>query len=498
MTAITVFNGLFCDAEPVVEHVLNITGYRLVDDREIIADAARLSGMSEELIAGAFPGGTIAAEDTDCGREQAVSWLRLAVAEKLANEENLVLMGYSSLLPPPDIANILKVCLISEMSDRLWTARRERRLDEAKARELIHADDEVRGTWVLGVTECNDPWCRDLHDVVIPVGSTGIKESACLIVEQLANRAVQDSPASRQALEDFLLAASVQAQLARDGHDLKVSAADQALTLRFDSHERTLRNATHRLFDAVSAIDGVQGVEIGVGRRYNPTDIYQVIPCLRHPGLARAAECTGSSDSDRELAVKVREALPKDGLDLSVYVRKGFVSLAVNDHRSMLEQISKTLCETVSGFEGVRSVEIGLGREYHQAEAYASMRLKQTRTLLDNEKRKFFHTLSERLLATEPGSFAVYDGKAAFFAVRDSDPEVLMLDLPNLDGAEVLRRIKRDHPKTQILVLTEKGAERECETCLNLGAFASLSKPVNTAALSDTIRAASEQSRLYS
>lgn len=498
MTAITVFNGLFCNAEPVVEQVLEIAGYRLVDDREIIADAARLSGLSQARIAEALPGGMSAVDDAECGREQAVSWLRLAVAEKLAGEENLVLWGYASLLPPPGIDSLLRVCLISEMSDRLWTARREQRLSEAAARELIHADDEIRGAWVLSVTECNDPWCRDLHDVVVPVGAVGIKESACLIVEQLANRAVQDSPASRQALDDFLLAASVQAQLARRGHDLTVSAFKRALTLRFDSHERTLRNATHRLYDAVSAVEGVRGVEIGVGRRYNSTDVYQVIPCQRHPGMARAADCIGVSESDRELALAVRKALPRDELDISIYVRKGFVSLAVNDHRSMLEQISRTLCELVSGFEGVGSVEIGLGKEYHQAEAYARMRRKQTRTLLDNKKRKFFQTLSERLQAAEPGSFAVYDGKAAFFAVRDNEPEVLMLDLPSLDGAEVLRRIRRDHPRTQVLVLAEQGAEQECQTCLNMGAFASLSKPVNAAVLSEAIRAASEQSRLYS
>jgi len=75
---------------------------------------------------------------------------------------------------------------------------------------------------------------------------------------------------------------------------------------------------------------------------------------------------------------------------------------------------------------------------------------------------------------------------------------VVLLDMPVSDGTDILRQFKLDHPETEVLVLSDQVAEQDRETCMNLGAFACLNKPVNTAALSETIRAACEKFRLIS
>jgi two-component system, OmpR family, response regulator CpxR len=101
-------------------------------------------------------------------------------------------------------------------------------------------------------------------------------------------------------------------------------------------------------------------------------------------------------------------------------------------------------------------------------------------------------TLSERLMLREIGSAVVYDGEEALRLVAEDEPEVLVLDLkmPGIDGIEVLRRLKRDYPKVEVIILTGHGSESDKETCLQLGAFAYLEKPVDIERLSEVMQEA--------
>jgi len=502
MTAITIFNGCFCDARPVVERVADITGYRLVEDTEIIADAARLSGLNKAMIAGLF-----STETDDFGingpdRNPVISWLRHAVARKLNSEKNLVFWGFSALLAPCDCESILSVCLVNETNDRLWTACRDGEHSEPEAREIMTIDDRVRGEWVVGVTDCNDPWSEALYDMIVPVGALGVRQSAYLIVEQLANAMVRDSATSRVLMDDFKLAAEVQAELARHGHEVAVSARAGAVTLSLENHGSTLKNGTRCLFDEVSEFKGVRGVEIGTGQRYNPNDVFQRTVQVRSNCVEEAREdarCMSVGPEDIALTEAIRAHLPYEDWGVSAFVKDGFVSLAVNDHGKLLECMARRICELVTGIDGVVGVEFGIGREYYQGEACARIRREQCLAVLADDRRKFVLTLSPRLRqGGEMRTFALYDGKSAFYTMDEHEPEVVLLDMPVSDGTDILRQFKLDHPETEVLVLSDRVAEQDRETCMNLGAFACLNKPVNTAALSETIRAACEKFRLIS
>ena len=502
MTAITIFNGCFCDARPVVERVAEITGYRLVEDSEIIADAARLSGLNKAMIAGMF-----SAETGDFGlagpdRNQIVSWLRHAVARKLSGEKNVVFWGLTAMLAPRDCSSILRVCLVNETNDRLWTACRNGERTEPEAREFMAMDDRLRGEWVVGVTDCNDPWSETLYDMIVPVGALGVRQSANLVVEQLANAVVRDSAASRARIEDFRLAAQVQAELARHGHDMAVTARGGAVTLSLESHDSTLKNGTRCLFDKVSELKGVRGVEIGTGQRYNPNDVFQRAVGVR-PHCAEESledgQCLSAAEEDLALTKVIRARLPYETWGVSVFVKDGFVSLAVNDHGKLLDRMARRVCALATDVDGVACVEFGVGREYHQGAACARIRHERCLAVLADDRRKFVPTLSPRLRhGGATASFALYDGKSAFYTMDEHEPEVVLFDMPISDGTDVLRQFKLDHPETEVLVLSGRGAEQDREACMNLGAFACLDKPVNTAALSESIRAACEKSRSLS
>jgi len=96
------------------------------------------------------------------------------------------------------------------------------------------------------------------------------------------------------------------------------------------------------------------------------------------------------------------------------------------------------------------------------------------------------------------GSAVAYDGESALNTIAEDEPEVMILDLkmPGIDGIEVLRRVNETRPEIEISILTGHGSDADRETCMKLGAFAYLQKPVDIELLSETLKRANEKIRL--
>jgi DNA-binding response OmpR family regulator len=88
------------------------------------------------------------------------------------------------------------------------------------------------------------------------------------------------------------------------------------------------------------------------------------------------------------------------------------------------------------------------------------------------------------------GTAVAYDGESALSLIAADEPEVMILDLmmPGIDGIEVLRQVKRTRPAVEVIILTGHGSESDRETCMQLGAFAYLHKPVDIEVLSQTLK----------
>jgi DNA-binding NarL/FixJ family response regulator len=82
------------------------------------------------------------------------------------------------------------------------------------------------------------------------------------------------------------------------------------------------------------------------------------------------------------------------------------------------------------------------------------------------------------------------DGREAILAVRQSVPDLVMMDLsmPQMDGREAIREIKRQFPKTRILVLTVHKSEEYILETLKAGADGYLSKDSSHQELISAIR----------
>jgi DNA-binding NtrC family response regulator len=106
--------------------------------------------------------------------------------------------------------------------------------------------------------------------------------------------------------------------------------------------------------------------------------------------------------------------------------------------------------------------------------------LKFSVLLVDDEK-EFVSTLAERMQMRGFDPQVAFSGEQALEMLTRSIPDVMVLDLkmPGIDGLEVLRRVKKSHPRIQVIILTGHGSERDEVAARRLGAFDHLQKPVD-------------------
>ena len=84
------------------------------------------------------------------------------------------------------------------------------------------------------------------------------------------------------------------------------------------------------------------------------------------------------------------------------------------------------------------------------------------------------------------------DAASGLAAVASQKPEVVLLDLtlPDLDGTEVIRRLRESGDRTPVIVLSSRGDEKGKVEALDLGADDYVTKPFGMAELVARIRTA--------
>jgi two-component system response regulator CpxR len=401
MPNISVFYGEFCRADSVVREVFDRTGCRLVTDATILDAAVELSGMQRHKLEKAFAATASVFNKFTHEKERALAFLRLAAAESLA-EQNVLVSGYLAHVIPHQITHLLRVCLIAGLQSRVAVAGEQRGLAERDALKTIARLDEDRAGWVRSLRGIDDPWSPELYDMVIPVDASSVYEAAALIDKRARLPELDATAASRQAVQDFILAARVAVALARQGHGVEVSATN------------------------------------------------------------------------------------------------GKAVLTINKHVLRLERLEQELKTIAGSVTGVRDVETRVGSGYHQDDVYRKYRFEApSRVLLVDDEKQFVQTLSERLQLRDMGTAVAYDGESALQLIARDEPEVMVLDLmmPGIDGIEVLKQVKQTRPEVEVIILTGHGSDQDRETCLSLGAFAYLHKPVDIEVLSHTIKQANERVR---
>ena len=118
----------------------------------------------------------------------------------------------------------------------------------------------------------------------------------------------------------------------------------------------------------------------------------------------------------------------------------------------------------------------------------------QPKLVAIDDEMEFTKTIDQFFSARGYEVHVALTGTSGMELVAYHQPDVVLVDLklPGMDGDEVLQRIRRDHPRTKVIVITaynDGGKTRD--RLLGLGAFAHFDKPLSSLRdLAETVKRA--------
>jgi len=114
------------------------------------------------------------------------------------------------------------------------------------------------------------------------------------------------------------------------------------------------------------------------------------------------------------------------------------------------------------------------------------------KVLLVDDEEEFVETLAERMRSRGMEVATSNSGGEALDLVGTEPYDVVVLDLqmPGMDGIEVLERIKQRQPDIQVVLLTGHATVEKGVEAMKQGALEFLEKPIDLSTLSEIIHKA--------
>ncbi len=275
MSIIAIFSGTFCQAEQVIEEVRSSTGFKVLTDNDAVTRAHDISGISAEKIRRAFAAKTSVFNKFTHEKEYSVAYLRLALAGLIA-QDNLIVSGFAGQLIPTAISHLLRVALMASPKFRQAQAERTNGLSAKEALKRMRSADEDCAGWIDFLHRApKDCWDPQLYDLFIPMNKTSVAKASALIEENVFKPVVQTTDGSRKAVDNFRLAAEVEVELTKEGHNVEVEADGSAVSLRIHKQVLMLGRLEEELKAIASTVKGVETVEIKTGQGYHQANIYR-------------------------------------------------------------------------------------------------------------------------------------------------------------------------------------------------------------------------------
>jgi two-component system response regulator (stage 0 sporulation protein A) len=118
--------------------------------------------------------------------------------------------------------------------------------------------------------------------------------------------------------------------------------------------------------------------------------------------------------------------------------------------------------------------------------------MQRKRLLISDNYKDFVHLLVA-FFSKQPDIEIIgiaYNGNQVLKMIDQTNPDILLLDLimPELDGLEVLKKIREMCLSLRVLVVSAVGKEEMCEMAIELGAEQCFLKPANLNEILNSIR----------
>ncbi|MCJ2163103.1 MULTISPECIES: response regulator [unclassified Pseudodesulfovibrio] len=114
------------------------------------------------------------------------------------------------------------------------------------------------------------------------------------------------------------------------------------------------------------------------------------------------------------------------------------------------------------------------------------------KVLLIDDEKEFLEALSERMTIRGMDVSTAETATNAVSALSAGDYDAIVLDLqmPDMNGIDMLKLIKKSHPDMQVILLTGQATLEAGIQAMKLGAMDFMEKPADIEALTDKIKKA--------
>ncbi len=114
------------------------------------------------------------------------------------------------------------------------------------------------------------------------------------------------------------------------------------------------------------------------------------------------------------------------------------------------------------------------------------------KVLLVDDEKDFLETMSERMRARDMNVTTTTSPTEALKKVQEESYDAIILDLmmPEMDGLETLKELKKKNPDIQVILLTGHATVQKGVEAMKLGAVDLLEKPADIAVLTEKIKKA--------
>ena len=118
----------------------------------------------------------------------------------------------------------------------------------------------------------------------------------------------------------------------------------------------------------------------------------------------------------------------------------------------------------------------------------------EAKVLLVDDEKEYLDILTERMRSRDFEVDKAQNGLEALEKISASTYDAIVLDMmmPGMDGIETLKRIRKDHPDMQVILLTGHATVQKGVDAIKLGALDFLEKPAEIETLTAKIKEAKD------
>jgi len=281
--------------------------------------------------------------------------------------------------------------------------------------------------------------------------------------------------------------------------DYRIHAAAASLGVSERRAAKVIRDEDHPRYEWVYRLTHRKPWDPGLYDIVVPMQdrtVAEAVELIRENAARPALQKTEASQlamKDFLLAATVGKALADAGHFYDVTADDGRIRITLTQEVFLKARLEGKLRELAGSVKGVRDVAVRLDTSSQMETPFGSLAADAPiKLLLVDDEREFVETLSERLRVRELQPAVAYDGEQALASVARDEPEVMILDLkmPGIDGMEVLRKVRKERPAVEVIILTGHGSGEDEQMARDLGAFAYLEKPVDIATLIQVVKEA--------